>query len=126
VATRRTQSNIRPITEAATGINERFLQAQAARDAKRHRRRRLIGWLFTVAVFAITSSMIFSRMQDLRVAAAATEAAQASLAKEKATNQKLKTQVKNLQNDDYLQKYVREKYLYTKEGELVFNLPGDK
>ncbi|MDN6712837.1 MAG: septum formation initiator family protein, partial [Lacticaseibacillus paracasei] len=35
----------------------------------------------------------------------------------------LKVQVDQLHNDDYTAKLIREKYLYSKQGEIIFNLP---
>ncbi|AVK64413.1 dihydroorotate dehydrogenase [Lactobacillus sp. CBA3606] len=36
-----------------------------------------------------------------------------------------KTQIKQLNNKDYLQKLLRSKYDYTKSGETVYSLPND-
>ncbi|MFC6165928.1 septum formation initiator family protein [Lactiplantibacillus dongliensis] len=38
---------------------------------------------------------------------------------------KLDTQIKQLNNKDYLQKLLRSKYDYTKTGETVYSLPND-
>lgn len=38
----------------------------------------------------------------------------------------LKNQVKQLNDPDYLAKYIREKYYFSKPGEIIFSLPGDK
>jgi cell division protein DivIC len=38
---------------------------------------------------------------------------------------KLETQIKQLNNKDYLQKLLRSKYDYTKTGETVYSLPND-
>ena len=40
-------------------------------------------------------------------------------------NTQLKDRVKQMNDDDYLEKLVRYKYLYTKKGETVYNLPDD-
>lgn len=37
----------------------------------------------------------------------------------------LETQIKQLNNKDYLQKLLRSKYDYTKNGETVYSLPND-
>ncbi|MGX6429449.1 septum formation initiator family protein [Levilactobacillus yonginensis] len=47
------------------------------------------------------------------------------LTKTKATNQKLKLQIKQLNDKDYLGRLIRSKYYYTKSGETVYSLPGD-
>ncbi|WP_318767154.1 FtsB family cell division protein [Lactiplantibacillus carotarum] len=40
-------------------------------------------------------------------------------------NDQLETQIKQLNNKDYLQKLLRSKYDYTKSGETVYSLPND-
>ncbi len=47
------------------------------------------------------------------------------LKKSKVDNQKLKQNIKQLHDKDYIQKVIREKYYYTKPGETVYSLPGD-
>ena len=49
--------------------------------------------------------------------------AKANLDKLKANKAALKVQVDQLHNDDYTAKLIREKYLYSKPGEVIFNLP---
>lgn len=44
----------------------------------------------------------------------------------KAQNDKLKTSVQQLNDPNYLEKYIREKYYFSKPGEIIFSLPGDK
>lgn len=49
--------------------------------------------------------------------------AKSNLNKLKANKAALKVQVDQLHNDDYTAKLIREKYLYSKPGEIIFNLP---
>ncbi|MCI1891968.1 MAG: septum formation initiator family protein [Schleiferilactobacillus perolens] len=44
----------------------------------------------------------------------------------RAQNLKLKTNVQQLNDPNYLEKYIREKYYFSKPGEIIFSLPGDK
>ena len=37
----------------------------------------------------------------------------------------LKSDVNKLQDPDYVARYAREKYLYTKDGELIIKMPDD-
>ncbi|MCC7617095.1 septum formation initiator family protein [Liquorilactobacillus nagelii] len=37
----------------------------------------------------------------------------------------LKQQTRQLKDDDYLQKLIREKYYYSKNGETIYNLPNN-
>ena len=38
----------------------------------------------------------------------------------------LKSDVNKLQDPDYVARYAREKYLYTKDGELIIRMPGSE
>lgn len=40
--------------------------------------------------------------------------------------EELKVDVRKMQDPDYVARYAREKYLYSKEGEIVIQLPGEK
>ncbi|MFC6293807.1 septum formation initiator family protein [Lactiplantibacillus daoliensis] len=50
---------------------------------------------------------------------------QVNLKQEQRKNAKLNSQIKQLNNEDYLQKLLRSKYDYTKRGETVYSLPND-
>jgi len=41
----------------------------------------------------------------------------------KDTEDKLKGQVNKLQDPDYIARYAREKYLYSKDGEIIIRIP---
>ena len=43
----------------------------------------------------------------------------------KAKNADLKEQIKQLNDEDYLRKLIREKYSYSKDNEIIYNLPTD-
>ncbi len=43
-----------------------------------------------------------------------------------ASEKNLKVEIEKLKDSDYLAKYARENYKYSKEGELVFSLPDIK
>ena len=40
-------------------------------------------------------------------------------------NAQLKDKVKQMNDENYLEKLIRAKYFYTKKGETVYNLPND-
>ena len=50
---------------------------------------------------------------------------QVKLKKVQQKNNQLESQIKQLNNKDYLQKLLRSKYDYTKSGETVYSLPND-
>ena len=43
----------------------------------------------------------------------------------KEKEEQLKVDVKKMQDPDYVARYAREKYLYSKDGEFVIQLPDD-
>lgn len=45
------------------------------------------------------------------------------LASLKDTEDELKGQVNKLQDSDYIARYAREKYLYSKDGEIIIRIP---
>lgn len=47
------------------------------------------------------------------------------LKRERKQNKRLKQEEKQLHNSDYLGQLIRAKYLYSKNGELIYNLPND-
>lgn len=48
------------------------------------------------------------------------------LDKVKKDNSSLKLRVKQLNDDEYLEKLIREKYYYSRDNETIYNLPDDK
>ncbi len=55
-----------------------------------------------------------------------TTTAQKKLDKVKKDNASLKLRVKQLNDDEYLEKLIREKYYYSRDNETIYNLPDDK
>jgi len=53
------------------------------------------------------------------------EASKQKLNKQKSTQNDLKLEINQLHDTDYLGKYIREKYMYSKPGEQIYNLPDD-
>lgn len=43
----------------------------------------------------------------------------------KETEEELKVDVERLEDPDYVARYAREKYMYSKEGEIILRLPED-
>ncbi|MGN0973347.1 MAG: septum formation initiator family protein [Bacilli bacterium] len=44
----------------------------------------------------------------------------------KEKEEELKVDVKKMQDPDYVARYAREKYLYSKDGEIVIQIPDDE
>ena len=97
----------------------------AAQRAHRVHRRRLVILLATFALVVAVGVGAFIHTQRAIAHSRTTVAsAQHTLKKTKATKAALKIQINQLNDEDYLMKLVREKYLVSKKGETVFALPG--
>ncbi|MGJ3872534.1 FtsB family cell division protein [Lactiplantibacillus plantarum] len=98
---------------------------QAQRVAQVRRRR----FILIVAVFG--ASILFFGFQlintrsNLHQVNRQVATSQVKLKKVQQKNNQLESQIKQLNNKDYLQKLLRSKYDYTKSGETVYSLPND-
>jgi len=116
------QGNIQPLNEAGRSELE-FRQQELAYQRAIYRRRIVY---FGLAMLVVTIfSMIQYHGQYVKYNSAVQSNAQMQKNLDKATaeNKQYTQTAKDLQKDDYLQKVVRERHLYTKDGETVFNLP---
>ena len=96
----------------------------AKRKNKRKRRFLLLGFSSIVVIFVMTFTIgkywieIFDKYQEKK-----------SLDKEltelREKEEKLKVDANKLQNPDYIARYAREKYLYSKDGELILQIPEE-
>ncbi|MFD1417356.1 FtsB family cell division protein [Companilactobacillus keshanensis] len=90
---------------------------------KIHRRRlAAIGIVFAL-VICVLGFQIISAHQAYSKTVGNIEVSQAKLSKQKATKHDLKIEKSQLNNKSYLEKYIREKYMYSKPGEQIYNLP---
>ncbi|QBO35870.1 septum formation initiator family protein [Periweissella cryptocerci] len=88
-----------------------------------YRRRRNIR-LVTVAVLLICLFSVGYKLIRLHEVNQQIATINSGVVKAKATNQTLQKQVDLLHDDNYLQELIRDKYMYTKKGEVVYNLPN--
>ncbi|TYC48523.1 septum formation initiator family protein [Weissella muntiaci] len=122
------QVNIHPLNpEGARELQfqSNLGQAQKTRDTNMHLLRRRFGWVLVLLVVIVGVVSVTNGMRDYTTISAQVTSADKTLDSTKAEGKKLKQQKSDLNNKDYLQKYVREKLMYTKSGELVFSLPND-
>lgn len=92
---------------------------------KKNAKRILVFGFFSVAsiIFVLVSvvnvvSQIFDKYQE----ANELELKMASLEEKE---EDLNNEILKLQDEDYLARYAREKYFYSKEGELIIRIPTD-
>ncbi|MDR3189575.1 MAG: septum formation initiator family protein [Lactobacillaceae bacterium] len=112
-------NNIRPLNHTAA----RFPAEQATHAQIVHRRRRRVFYCIMVGAIVASVMAVLFQYQQLREASANSQYQQEQLAKSKKVNKDLNQQRKNLKDDAYVEKLIRSRYMYTKEGEVVFNLP---
>lgn len=94
-------------------------------EKKVHKRRLVaLGVLFAIVLLTLGSQIISAHMTYTSTAQKI-EVNQKKLNKQKATQSDLKVEINQLQNKNYLEKYIREKYMYSKPGELIYNLPDN-
>lgn len=90
-----------------------------------HRRRiLLIGIVFAIIV-VVFGVQIFNSHRTYANTMEQIEISNQKLAKQKSTQKDLKLEVSQLHDTNYLEKYIREKYMYSKPGEQIYNLPDD-
>ncbi|MHC9532209.1 FtsB family cell division protein [Dellaglioa sp. BT-FLS60] len=90
-------------------------------------RRRLIGLTVILGLIIIFFSVqLISTKVKIGHYQQETTAKQIKLKKAKAHQKELKFKVKQLNDNDYLLKLIREKYYFSKKGETVYSFPSDK
>ena len=125
------QSQTAKVQRLENDYTRRLAQQKAAANHSHHwlkqrRVRRSARILAIFAVFALILGIQLVRTKaslhhvDQQVATS-----QRKLAKTKQTNARLKLEVKQLNDKDYLGQLIRSKYYYSKSGETVYSLPGD-
>ncbi|RRG17456.1 septum formation initiator family protein [Weissella viridescens] len=116
--------NIQPLNDAgqrALDLQRRTIEHQR----KVHRKRRIICASAILVLTLIFTWQYQTRYQRYVSAEQTVTKTKASLSKAQDTNRSLKQTKKDVQNNDYLGKLARQRYLYSKDGEVVFNLPDD-
>lgn len=97
-----------------------------AKNTSRKAKRRilLLGLTSIIIIFAMTFTIgkywveIFEKYQEKKELDK-----ELTLLKEK--EEKLKVDAKKLQNPDYIARYAREKYQYSKDGEFILQIPEE-
>lgn len=92
----------------------------------RSRKKRAIILLsfFLIVILFMSFKIVSTKLQAQKVANDQVRTHQ-QLKSTQVDNKKLKQNIKQLHDNDYIQKVIREKYYYTKPGETVYSLPGD-
>ena len=92
---------------------------------KKNAKRMLVFGVLSVTIivfFVVTISNIVGQIMDKYKEAHELEAKMAMLEE---NEKNLNNEIMKLQDSDYLARYAREKYFYSKEGELIIRLPNN-
>ena len=118
------QSNITPLNaKSANQLNLEERKMRYHQVVPLRPRVVLVAVMVIVTIFAMVN--YHTQYVKYEAASQSLETAKSNLDKANKTNANLKQEVKDLGDNSYLEKLIREKYMYSKDGEVVFNLPGE-
>ncbi|AUJ31439.1 MAG: septum formation initiator family protein [Liquorilactobacillus nagelii] len=101
------------------------LQAQKLHNKRVHRRRMIVIIAFFAISFLLLGSQVFRTQHLTSNLVQQKKVATSKLDQVSQQHHELKQQTRQLKDDDYLQKLIREKYYYSKNGETIYNLPNN-
>lgn len=99
-------------------------QMKLERDRIVHRRLWMLSLAFLGLVIIFCSFQVVNYKHRLHQVQQQEVVARKELAKEESKQAKLKQQVTQLKDMNYVEKIIRDKYNYTKKGETNYNLPN--
>ena len=103
--------------------------AKAKNKKTKTRKKAKKSFLFTLLLIAIISFITFSTFSYCKEIYAKYKekiALEKKLTKLKKKEKELKLDASKLQNPDYVARYAREKYYYSKDGEYIIKIPEEK
>lgn len=115
-------------------LNNEYFQAkqkEARLQAKRQKRQQqrsllhlicmaIVGLLFIYGVIRVAQAYL-----QIKALKQETVVAKRELKRTQAKNDRLKREVEQLKDADYVQKIIRSQYFYSKDGETIYILPDD-
>lgn len=111
-------------------INNQFIQEEVKKSqlyqAEKRKKNRFMGSILILVVFLFilpTYNLVasYNQLKEKEASLAELEARYQELTEQEKIESDL---VSKLEDEDYALKYIRAKYQYSKEGELVYNIPG--
>ncbi|EEU29960.1 septum formation initiator [Limosilactobacillus coleohominis 101-4-CHN] len=115
------KNNITKLNTPFTRQRELEQSSEQAYRYQVHMRRAKVILAIFIVLFLILAIQIIGTKRELGKVNHNIAKANVTLTNKKATNTKLKKQVKKMHNPSYLQELVREKYNYAKDGETIYN-----
>ncbi len=127
-------SKMEPKRKQIRVLNNEYFQAkqkEARLQAKRQKRQQqrsllhlicmaIMGLLFTYGVIRVAQAYL--QIKEIKQE---TVVAKRELKRTQAKNDRLKREVEQLKDTDYVQKIIRSQYFYSKDGETIYILPDD-
>lgn len=127
-------SKMEPKRKQIRVLNNEYFQAkqkEARLQAKRQKRQQqrsllhlicmaIMGLLFTYGVIRVAQAYL-----QIKALKQETVVAKRELKRTQAKNDRLKREVEQLKDADYVQKIIRSQYFYSKDGETIYILPDD-
>lgn len=96
-----------------------------SKNKKKIRRRILFLWIGSLTIIVVTTFTIgkywfeiYDKYQEKKIL-------EAKYVKLKEKESALKVDAKKLQDPDYIARYAREKYKYSKDGEIILKMPEE-
>ena len=83
----------------------------------------ILTFVFFGFIIFTLSYKLFDYLREIRDIKKEKETLEGKLADLEEQEEILKTDIQKLEDPEYVAKYAREKYLYSKEGELIIRIP---
>jgi len=92
---------------------------------KRAKSRLFIAFLFFGAVISMLSYKFFYNINQILELKKEKDFLKEQLVKLEEEEKVLESDIQKLKDPEYIARYAREKYMYSKDGELIIRIPGD-
>ncbi|MDO4455543.1 MAG: septum formation initiator family protein [Ligilactobacillus agilis] len=121
------RKQIRVLNNEYFQVKQKEARLQAKRQKRQQQRSLLhlicmaiMGLLFTYGVIRVAQAYL-----QIKALKQETVVAKRELKRTQAKNDRLKREVEQLKDADYVQKIIRSQYFYSKDGETIYILPDD-
>lgn len=110
---------------ANSDIRERILRTkQIKREKEIHRVRRNRIIVIFLSLFAVLGFQVYNKVSQIDRIKQQTQVSKAALIKVDHQNDYLVQQRNNLKDPDYVAKFIRNKFFWSKQNEKIYNLPN--
>lgn len=95
-------------------------------EMKKNVKRLLVFGFFSFTIIAAISISVFKIISEINSKYKEAEELEQKMAVLSEKESDLNNEIKKLQDNDYLARYAREKYFYSKNGELIIRIPTNE